>query len=306
MKNKKIPNGYELKMNNKTYFFMEGMWCSDDFKLINDHKSVKFTKMASEQIKEHNSSNKIKIGSSYSLNGNNVIYIGDGKFSTGSGFITENIDNITLTEAQDDIPDGYYYTSKNGNTYFKKNGQWFNKQTKKPLNASSSLSLNRAALNQIDAFNSKSPIKIGDTWTSGNNKTFTYVGGDRLISADGKMVPKNMATTIIDKMTSDNKNSEQEPEEQTDSEIPSYQAPEVEPQSGNEEDEPQQTDNTDDSDTSTLDGLASKIKSSPDARKILILLGRGDEISLMAADIMLNGTRQQALAELKSLNNSEE
>ena len=55
-----------------------------------------------------------------------------------------------------------------------------------------------------------------------------------------------------------------------------------------------------------IESLASKIKSSPFVQKIKVLLTRGDKISLMAADILLSGKRDEVVDILKSLNNNDE
>ena len=66
-------------------------------------------------------------------------------------------DSGSTESSSGEVPNGYVYKSKKGNSYFKKNGQWFNSATKQPINSSSVPMLERAAQGEIAKFNSSSP-----------------------------------------------------------------------------------------------------------------------------------------------------
>lgn len=217
----------------------------------------------------------------------------------------------TVTEADDksvsEVPNGYMITSRAGTNYYKKNGQWISQQTKKPMNSSAAKSIERAALTKIAEFNKTSPIKIGDTWTSDKGKEYMYVGDDRLISSEGKMVPKNSVQKILQKMTA---TDEQEPEStDTSTEEPEVQQEPSKPvqQEPAKQEEPTQDEpSSDESGGSELEQLANQIKKHPQSRKIQVLLTRGDKVSLMAADILLDGSKDKVIEILKTLNSTDE
>ena len=118
------------------------------------------------------------------------------------------------TESAGNVPNGFAITSKAGVKYVKRAGQWISSQTKKALNSSAAQSVERAAETKIQKHNAESPVKIGDTWTSSKDKEYTYVGDNRFISSDGKMVPASSAQKIMDKLVSNAKTQEPENAEQ--------------------------------------------------------------------------------------------
>lgn len=207
----------------------------------------------------------------------------------------------TMSEAEGDsnkVPNGIRITSGKGKTYQKQDGQWFDVETKKALNSSAAKIVEQAAERKIEIHNSDpSNIKIGSTVTSKSGKTYTYVGHDRFLSDDGKLMPKSAAQTIIDRHKQENSSGQgdTQPEPESQPQDQSQNNPEPKPQDAPKSD----GDNS-------LESLASKIKASPFAPKIKVLLTRGDKVSLMAADILLSGQRDDAVQILKSLNNNDE
>lgn len=205
------------------------------------------------------------------------------------------------------IPDGFMITSKAGVQYLRKAGQWISSKTKKPMNASAAKSIDMAAERKISEHNASSPVKIGDTWTSSKNKEYTYVGDERFVSADGKMIPKSSAKQIFDKLSNEKQPepAQNEPEGQQGQPEPEVQPtnePEVQPEPTNEpEAQPEDTQ----AGGSPLDALAQEIKKHPKARKITVLLTRGDKVSLLAADLILSGKESEALDILKALNSND-
>lgn len=215
----------------------------------------------------------------------------------------------SLNEAEDStsIPEGYLITSRAGVQYVRKGGQWISSQTKKPMNSSAAISIDRAAKAKIDKYNETADVKIGDKWKSGKGIEYTYVGDDRFVSSKGKLAPKSAAAGILDKMRAANK-PEEEVEVQQDvvqdapvdapEEVKGQDVPPAEPTST---DEPAQS-----GADSGLESLAQQIKANPKARKITVLMTRGDKLSLLAADLILSGKEQDAIKILKALNSSDE
>lgn len=203
-------------------------------------------------------------------------------------------DEITSTE----VPNGFVYKSGKGNSYFKKAGQWFSSITKKPINSSSAAPLERAAQAQVNTINSESPIKIGQEWKSKKGINYKYAGGDRWISDEDKLLPISTAKALNQQLSSSA--SQKEPSEVTQDQEAS------EPQQ-NSQSQPTVSNVSDNfgSGDSSLESLANEIKSNPMARKIVVLLSRGDDLSLLAADILLSGQQKEAAQILKSLNNED-
>lgn len=261
-----------------------------------------------------------------------------------------------------EVPDGFAITSKAGVKYIKKAGQWISSQTKKAMNSSAAKSIERAAESKIKQHNETSPVKIGDTWKSAKGKEYKYVGDDRFISTDGKLVPKSSAEKIMSQLSA--KGSEEKPEvpqdstqsadvegfvvgktkikdkagkqyvyqggnkfvnpdddsvyptELADKQIEKFkqsQAGNVQTTAADQGEpvqaKPQQPEagaQEQPSGNSDLEALAQQIKAHPKARKITVLMTRGDKVSLLAADLILAGKEQDAIKILKALNSSDE
>ncbi|AGC34694.1 hypothetical protein GNZ01_06445 [Escherichia coli] len=206
------------------------------------------------------------------------------------------------------VPDGYRMTSSKGKTYAKKNNLWYDIESKKQLNTSASKSVERAAQRDIFRHNNSGAMKIGTKVKSKQGKEYSYVGGDRFISADGKFIPKATAAKLLAKYEQDKEvKSDETPEVDSGTEqIQSKEEPKKEPESEQKPDEVSEPETK----SETIAGddvqsLASKIKESPYAKKITVLLTRGDEVSLLAADILLSGKKDETVQILKSLNNND-
>lgn len=287
--NKVVPNGYiYTSYKGAEYIFLEGIWFNhQNMKMIDPNKIQRMNEAATKQILENKSNMNRKIIKEADGDGANVV-----------------------------VPDGYTITSKAGIPYYKKNGQWISSQTKKPMNSSAANSIERAAQAKIVNFNKDAPIKIGEKWTSNKGKEYTYVGDDRFISSDGKLVPKSSAKQILDKLMQDRKldtDSTEDPENKTDQQdAPPAQTDEVPPQDvppstpSTEEKPKPQDEPAQDGQDSSIESLANEIKSNPKARKITVLLTRGDKVSILAADLILAGKEQDAVKILKALNSSDE
>lgn len=225
---------------------------------------------------------------------------------------SQDSDNTTSSnDSSSDVPNGYVYKSKKGNNYYKKNGQWFNSETKKPVNSSSVPMLERAAQAEIGKLNSSSPVKIGQEFKSKKGITYRYVGGNRFISDNGKLLPPDTAQKVLaslSKQSSGDENSQQDQSQDSNSSVQDANT-DISNDSGTPpQEQPQPGNISGDEGTSSnepLNGLANEIKSSSYARNIIVLLSRGDDLSLLAADILLSGQQKEVAEILKSLNNKD-
>lgn len=225
-----------------------------------------------------------------------------------------------VTEADEEgkglvVPNGYTIVSKSQIPYYKKNGEWISTKTKKPINSSAAKSVERAAQVRIAEYNKSAPVKIGEEWTSSKGKTYTYVGDDRFISTDGKLIPKDSAKKILAKLEGERKVDTDSPLDTKDKEpkvqdAPNQDAPKSEPEVQSQEEPKQDAPKSEPTPSSTenseLSSLADAIKQHPKARKITVLMTRGDKVSLLAADLILAGKEQDAIKILKALNSNDE
>ncbi len=325
-----IPNNYVYTSNRGTeYMYLEGSWVNcETMKIVENAHTFKMNQSAIRQIAEQNSKNYLQIGKKYVINESEYIYVGRDNFSLQGNLLSESMNTKIqrLVEADEDqgnektkeentsssdVPNGYVYKSKKGNNYYKKNGQWFNSATKKPVNSSSVPMLERSAQAEIGKFNSSSPVKIGEEFKSKKGITYHYVGGNRFISDNGKLLPPDIAQKVL-------ANLSQKPSEQDSSEVQSQGEPQGSStdtsnigsiETGTSEEQPEQNSTSDSQDgqggNDSLQSLANEIKSNPLAGKIVVLLSRGDDLSLLAADILLSGKQKEAAEILKSLNNED-
>lgn len=265
------------------------------------------------QFDEYYEENKNSLGSSQEeapANNNSAEEQGKEEPAASSADTTASTDTNAGTSSSTEIPNGYIYTSGKGKSYYKKNGQWFSAETKKPINSSSAIPLERAAKAAIDKHNATASVKIGDTFKSRKGITYKYVGGTRFISDNGKLLPKDTAQTVLNNLwkQADERKAQEEPTQdapeqdtvQNDQQGSPEQAPQPEPSQG----DTSQNDSTTQG-NEPLKGLADQIKSNPEARRIIVLLSRGDDLSLLAADILLSGQQKEVAQILNSLNNEE-
>ena len=218
-----------------------------------------------------------------------------------------------------DVPDGFVYTSGKGKQYYKKGGEWYISGSKSKVNSSAARPLEQAAIKKINDLNASSDLKIGkSTWTSGSGKEYTYVGDDRFISADGKMLPKSMAAKVRDELTAkkdDHTEENSEIKDKVDTDIDDTST--ATPEDRKEEEKQDQEQAIDDHDAKEdehgegedkIKSIADKIKATDPttARKITVLLTRADKLSLMAADIILSGEVDKVKQILQTLNNRDE
>lgn len=321
--NSEVPNGYVYtSYTGSKYVFLEGLWFNDSsMKMVDPSKYSKMYASAQRQIVEQNLHSKMKIGNTYICEGKEYTFIGEGKFTQNGNVIAESLSiSHSLMEAEDNqqiAPNGYVYTSNKGKSYYKKNGEWYISGTKAKVNSSASKPLEQAAIRKIEQENNSNELKIGkSTWTSSKGKEYTYVGGDRFISEDGKLLPKGMAEKAKDDIVSkkdDHREEDTKVRDDVDSKIDDTST--ATPEDRHEEEKTDQQKAVDEIDVGReahqeekddIKGLANKIKASPYSRKITVLLTRADKLSLMAADILLSGKVDEVKKILQSLNNRDE
>lgn len=298
----------------------------------------KLSNEALDEIKRMDAESEIPVNSSIDYNGSTLVWngdnwVGDGKvfgkkftnkvselvksgnLSSGDSTDTENKpEDSDKQETPADIPNsdvkymevptGYKIKSKSGKNYIKKDTSWIDASTKKPLNSSAAQSVERAAQKAIEAHNKTAAVKIGEEFKAKSGTVYKYVGGTDFISKDGKKLAPSVAQGILQKMwdKSDAEQAKASPAE------PKPQNPQPTEVDSEQEvvQEPETTTDTNNSEDDPLSKLAQRINASPLAKKIRVLLTRGDAISLLAADIMLSGKREEALQILKSLNSNDE
>lgn len=315
----KVPNNYIYTSHTGAeYIFLEGQWfkCSNMDVVQNVH-TFKMNQSAIKQINESNSTSKLKVGSVYMVNESKYVYVGRNHFSINGNLLQEDISSklVNLFEADSDstppappapngtdVPNGFIYTSGKGKSYIKRQGKWYDVSTKKVLNSSATASLDRAAIAQIDRINSSEAVKIGQEFKSKSGVVYRYVGNSRFISDDGKLLPSSTAKNILDRLNA--KASDENNDSGSDS-SESGSADQESPPAGQNQGQGNSSNdsnsNRDDSE-SPFQALANSIKSNPQAGRIVALISRGDEVSLLAADILLAGQQKEVQQIINSLN----
>ncbi|EBS4516806.1 hypothetical protein DQT32_05260 [Salmonella enterica subsp. enterica serovar Braenderup] len=315
-----IPNSYVYTSHKGSeYIFLEGIWYNcENMMPVDSSKNFKMNQSALRQISESNTNSTLKIGNKYLINESEYVYVGRGKVTKDGYLLHESINStiVSLMEADDDssedtsteVPNGYILTSGKGKTYIKRNGTWYSTETKKPVNSGVVAPIERAAKAAIDKHNEKAAVKIGDEWKSKSGVTYKYVGGNRFVGDNGKMLPQDTAKNVLQhlwqKSDEERAQNEEEPEQSQDSGTNDTGSTDTssQPQGTPPSPKPQEQ-STGSGDP--LQSLADKIKSHPKGGKIAVLLSRGDPLSLMAADILLNGQQSEAAQILNSLNNED-
>ncbi|QXO12454.1 hypothetical protein pEaSNUABM49_00208 [Erwinia phage pEa_SNUABM_49] len=337
--NVEIPNKFRLD-GDYYYIKSKNAWWKD--KLIDDTQFNKeLNRDAIKEIQKYNAQDEYPVNSTFDWKGQTMTWTGsnwvypDGKIaghkftSKVDDYIDENPDIIKPTDssgssnpeptdnaggqpptnpaAGSSAPDGYVYTSNKGKSYVKRGGKWYDTSTKKPINSSAVPSLERAAANKIAQHDASSPVKIGQEFKAKSGKTYRYVGGNRFMSDDGKLLPDSTARQVLANLNNNANNGQgssssqgQPPASNSGGQppVPPSNPPSSGSGAGNTGGNPPRGGGND-----PLQSLADEIKSSPDAPRIVVLLSRGDALSLLAADILLSGQKKEAAQILNSLNN---
>lgn len=300
---KNVPQGYIYSTPKNTQYQKCGLeWINLQSGLkLDESKYSKMELAAKHQIDEINEYSRFIIGESYKVGSGLYTYIGEKKFSISGGILAENASTTIykkLTEADipsDDvyIPNGYVYKTAKGTEYLKTPKGWESVRSGNTLNTSAAQTLDDAAKRKVAEFNKNASTPIGFIWKSKKGNEYVYVGGNRFVSPDGKRpVPNHISDQVLAQREYDNTNSK--------SNVSSSENDEVEV-NNTITSEPSGVSNTTHDGVLSVEDLAKKINSHPQSRKITILIGRGDKMSLLAADILLSGKTKEAVDILKTL-----
>lgn len=194
--------------------------------------------------------------------------------------------------------------------YTKKNDAWYSEKRPKVFdkNDPDYERLENVANMQIIKMNEKNPIPVGFKFKSRSGVEYTF-NGKTFVSSDGIFLNSSQTqailTTIINKQKQNvkggvppepeqNANPEPSPESSTgSSDVKNGQSD----SDSSNSDEQKNTNEPEVNDK--LKGLADTIKTSNNANLIKTLLIRGDKISNLAADIILQGMSDVVIAKLK-------
>lgn len=320
-----VPNGYTYisGKNNKFQKLGESWINCQTGTLVESYKVPKLETAAKYQIEEYNSYLHIKIGQLYESNNTFYEYLGNNHFSLNGNMLSESVSSGILTGLMEDdstpdveIPLGYTYTTPKNRSYVKKPKGWLSLASDNYLNQSAVAGLEDAAKRAIQKHNETEATPIGYVWTSNKKIPYTYVGNNTFVGKNGRVVPAHVAEQILNKnkrLHDEKKQREELNKVSADGSVdlqpdafgdevkkePSKE-PSLEPNNLKTSEEPKSS--SDVGGSSSLESLASTIMSHPYKRKITILLGRGDAVSLLAADILLSNKTKEAVDILNSLN----
>lgn len=320
-----VPNGYTYisGKNNKFQKIGESWINCQTGTLVESYKVPKLETAAKYQIDEYNSYLHIKIGQLYESNNSFYEYLGNSNFSLNGNMLSESASSGILTGLMEDdatpnveIPLGYTYTTPKNRSYVKKPKGWLSLTSDNYLNPSAVAGLEDAAKRDIQKHNDTESTPIGYVWTSNKKIPYTYVGNNTFVGKNGRVVPAHVAEQILNKnkrVRDEKKQREELNKVSADGSVnlqpdafgdeakkEPAQGQKSEPSNVNPPEQPKATSETGES--GSLESLASTIMSHPYKRKIAILLGRGDEVSLLAADILLSNKTKEAVDILNSLN----
>lgn len=318
-----VPNGYIYTSPSDIGYQKCGAdWikCTTG-ELVESRKIPKLELAAKHQIMECNEFSRFKVGYSYTLDKAVYTYIGSKNFTINGAVLSESANGSVYSKLTEDdenvdsveIPYGYVYTTGKGNSYVKKKKGWQSVKSENFLNSSSSSSLEEAAKRKIAEFNKDASTPIGWKWKSKKGNEYTYVGNGNFFDANGKVqVPKHIAEQLLATNEHEHNASKQAEElkkttePQSDGSVDlqpdAFDEPTKEPSNVTGASEDEQSSPAGTSESSSIEDLAQMIKNHKDARKITILLSRGDAVSLLAADILLSGKTKEAVDILNSLN----
>lgn len=321
-----VPNGYTYVSGKGNSFQKIGeSWINcQTGTLVESYKVPKLETAAKYQIDEYNSYLHVKIGSLYESKNTFYEYLGNNRFSLNGNVLSESVSSSILSGLMEDdaapdveIPLGYTYTTPKNRSYVKKPKGWLSLASDNYLNQSAVAGLEDAAKRSIQKHNETEATPIGYVWVSNKKIPYTYVGNNTFVGKNGRVVPAHVAEQILNKnkRLHDEKKQREELNKVSDDGSVDLQPdafgdeikkePKVEPKSEVPPQEPKpdsQSTSTSTDSAGSLEELANIIKSHPYKRKIAILLSRGDDVSLLAADILLSNKTKEAVEILNSLN----
>lgn len=314
-----VPDGYIYTSPSDVAYQKCGAdWvkCSSG-ELVESRKIPKLELASKHQIMECNEFSRFQVGSSYTLDNAVYTYIGSKNFTINGALLSESTSGSVYSKLTEDdenvdsveIPFGYVYSTPKGNSYVKKKKGWQSLKSENFLNSSSAASLEEAAKRKISEFNKDASTPIGWKWKSRKGNEYIYVGNGNFFDVNGKVqVPKHIAEQLL-ASNEHNQKANKQAEELKKASEPSDNGIDLQPDAFDSEEttkdvvsEPESKPAESGQAGSDIEQLAQTIKNHPAARKITILLSRGDDVSLLAADILLSGKTKEAVDILNALN----
>ena len=223
------------------------------------------------------------------------------------------------------VPVGYVFTTDRNTEFYKSTEGWKNQLTDKMVTDKMEERLEMAATEEIKKYNAEHPEgKIGDAYTDTDGVAYYYTGDD-FVSREGVSLDPELSDKALRSIAKQNKPSTQKAQKQVSDQKPNVgkvapkdkgenKVPPKQPSPAPEKSETKPTPRnvakktptkTPPTQTATdkvvdigvseeLNKLVGAIKQHPQRSKIKALLQKGDEVSLLAADIIMSGKNDEA------------
>ena len=223
------------------------------------------------------------------------------------------------------VPVGYVFTTDRNTEFYKSTEGWKNQLTDKMVTDKMEERLEMAATEEIKKYNAEHPEgKIGDAYTDTDGVAYYYTGDD-FVSREGVSLDPELSDKALRSIAKQNKPSTQKAQKQKKKKKPNVgkvapkdkgenKVPPKQPSPAPEKSETKPTPRnvakktptkTPPTQTATdkvvdigvseeLNKLVGAIKQHPQRSKIKALLQKGDEVSLLAADIIMSGKNDEA------------
>lgn len=278
----KVPNGFAIQSSSgKSYYKVNGQWFNAETdKVLNSGAAKMVERNAEKLIDQYNtqySGKRIPIGQKYtSKQGNEYIWSGDKFYDKKGRTLPVTIADQVVARVKQDLGITDAEDTSNDEPV----------QVPGP-DVTDDSTTNTGSTGQNDAPNPKATV----TNINQNRMNQGPAGNDEDIDPHRHLDPANDSDDIeFDEVPDDTQSPADDASNSSDA-TPDDQS-DVSQQDGESTD-------------SFLKRLADKIKAHPLARRIIVLLGRGDDLSLMAADILLNNEQEEARKIIQSLNSND-
>ena len=221
------------------------------------------------------------------------------------------------------VPVGYVFTTDRNTEFYKSTEGWKNQLTDKMVADKMEERLEMAATEEIKKYNAEHPEgKIGDAYTDTDGVAYYYTGDD-FVSREGVSLDPELSDKALRSIAKQNKPSTQKAQKQVSDQKPNVskvapkdkgenKVPPKQPSPAPEKSETKPTPRNVAKKTPTktptqtatdkvvdigvseeLNKLVGAIKQHPQRSKIKALLQKGDEVSLLAADIIMSGKNDE-------------
>lgn len=222
------------------------------------------------------------------------------------------------------VPVGYVFTTDRNTEFYKSTEGWKNQLTDKIVTDKMEERLEMAATEEIKKYNDEHPEgKIGDAYTDTDGVVYYYTGDD-FVSREGVSLDPELSDKALRYIAKQNKPSTQKAQKQVSDQKPNVgkvapkdkgenkvlpKQPSPAPEKSETKPTPRNVAKKTPTKTPTqpvtdkvvdigvseeLNKLVGAIKQHPQRSKIKALLQKGDEVSLLAADIIMSGKNDEA------------